>query len=47
MSANTWSSRLQENQQQVKTFQAYNVGVVDWVYKKIATSLLYWLFRSI
>ena len=37
-SANNWSSRMQDNQQQVKTFQPYNVGVVDWIYKKIPTS---------
>jgi hypothetical protein len=39
MSANNWSNRLQENQQQVKTFLPYNVSTVEWIYKKIATSV--------
>ncbi len=39
MSANNWSSRMQENQQQVKTFFSYNVGTVEWIYKKIASSV--------
>jgi len=39
MSANNWSNRLQENQQQVKTFLPYNVSTVDWIYKKIPSSV--------
>jgi hypothetical protein len=39
MSANNWSNRLQENQQQVKTFLPYNVSTAEWIYKKLPTSV--------
>ena len=40
MSANNWSSRMQDNRQMVKTFLPSNTNnIVNWVYKKMIGSI--------